>query len=78
MRATGKAAVTFWRSEAAKAALSRLHSKVRLAAGVKLSVPVKLKLGALPEGVPEVIEVSGGVVSIVQLKLAGEASILPA
>ena len=60
----------------AKAALSRLQAKV-----LPLSVAVKLKLAlvlVVDACGAAVMVVSGGVVSMVQVKLAGDASILPA
>jgi hypothetical protein len=62
--------------QAAKAAPSRLHSKLESA-----SVEVKLKLGAVEfVGLagPDVIVVSGAVRSIAQVWLAGVASVFPA
>ena len=57
-------------------ALSRLHAKV-----LPVSVEVKLKLALVllvePAG-PAVIVVSGAVISIVHVKLAGVGSVFPA
>ena len=61
--------------QAAKAPASSLHSKVLLA-----SVDVKLKLALVLLSIAgglAVMLVSGAVVSIVQVKLAGVGSVLP-
>ena len=62
--------------QAAKEPASSLHAKVLLA-----FVAVKLKLALVPfvgAGGLAVMVVSGAVVSIVQVKLAGVGSVLPA
>jgi hypothetical protein len=62
--------------QAAKALPSKLHAKVLPAlVAVKLKLAPELLVGT---GGLEVIVVSGAVVSIVQVKLAGVGSVLPA
>src|SRR2546427_8452961 len=67
----------------AKAAPSKLHSKVREEGGVTLSDPAKSKLGDVfvvlePSAGPPVMVVSGGVTSTVHANEAPRWSVLPA
>ncbi len=69
--------------QAVKTAPSRLHSKVRLPGSEMSSVPVKMKeaealLMDEPSAGPLVMEVFGFTVSMIQVKLAAEVSVLPA
>src|SRR5678816_3284309 len=62
---------------------SRLHSKLKFAGRLTLSVPVKPKLALVevvlePSAGPEVMLVSGLTESITQPKVPGLASVLPA
>ena len=71
----GKAVYVLGLVHAAKAAVSSLHSKVE-PASVAVNVNVAVFGLLLPLG-PPVIVVSGAVVSMVHVALAGNASVLP-